>query len=116
MVEGNLNMLNTVFPSLFLFSNQENFFQKLTKLRQGAGKDGGGVGSSSHLVPPAYLDNFQIILKTFEFNLRFKERTAGMLQRGVYASNNVGRWKKIKNKQESSGGGAPARSQAKAGW
>ena len=44
------------------------------------GQDGGGVGSSSHLSPPTYLDNFQIILKTYKFGLRFKERTAGMPQ------------------------------------
>ena len=42
-----------------------------------AGKDGGRVGSPSHLSPPIYLDNFQIILKTYEFGQRFKERTLG---------------------------------------
>ena len=31
-------------------------------------------------VPPNYLDNLQIILKIYEFGLRFKERPAGMLQ------------------------------------
>ena len=31
-------------------------------------------------VPPNYLDKFQIILKTYKFGLRFKERTAGLLQ------------------------------------
>ena len=45
-----------------------------------AGQDDGGVGSPSHLSPPTYLDNFQIILKTYKFGMRFKERTAGMLQ------------------------------------
>ena len=30
--------------------------------------------------PPNYQDNLQIILKIYEFGLRFKERTAGMLQ------------------------------------
>ena len=29
--------------------------------------------------PGIPLNNFQIILKTYEFHLRFKERTAGML-------------------------------------
>ena len=45
-----------------------------------AGQDDKRVGSPSHLSPPNYLDNLQIILKTYEFGLRFKERTAGMLQ------------------------------------
>ena len=45
-----------------------------------AGQDGGRVGSPSHPFPPTYLDNFQIILNTYKFGLRFKERTAGMLQ------------------------------------
>ena len=44
------------------------------------GQDGGRVGSPSHLSPSNYLDNLQIILKIYEFGLRFKERTAGMLQ------------------------------------
>ena len=44
------------------------------------GQDGRRVGSPSHLSPPTYLDNFQIILKTYEFSQRFKERTAGMPQ------------------------------------
>ena len=47
----------------------------------GEGQDGGGVESPSHLSPTTYLDNLQIILKTYEFDLRFKERTAGPLQR-----------------------------------
>ena len=34
-------------------------------------------GASTHLVPPTSLDNFQIILNTYEFDLRFKERIAG---------------------------------------
>ena len=38
------------------------------------------VGSSNHLSPPNYLDNLQIILKIYEFGLRFKERTAETLQ------------------------------------
>ena len=42
-------------------------------------------GSSNHLVPTTYLDNFQSILKTYEFNLRFNERTAGTLQREVFS-------------------------------
>ena len=42
-----------------------------------AGQDSRRVGSPSHLSPPTYLDNFQIILKTYEFGLRFKERTEG---------------------------------------
>ena len=36
----------------------------------GAGQDGGGVGFPSHLSPLTYLGNFQIILKTYEFDLR----------------------------------------------
>ena len=31
-------------------------------------------------VPPNYLDNLEIILKIYEFSLRFKERTDRMLQ------------------------------------
>ena len=37
--------------------------------------------SSTHLAPQTYLASFQNILKTYKFELRFKERTAGMLQR-----------------------------------
>ena len=44
------------------------------------GQDGGRVESPSQLSPPDYLDKFQITLKTYKFGLRFKERTAGMLQ------------------------------------
>ena len=44
------------------------------------GQDGGRVGSPNHLSPPNYLENLQIILKIYEFGLRFKERPAGMLQ------------------------------------
>ena len=51
------------------------------KSDRGAGQAGRRVGSSTHLVPPTYLDNFQIILNTYESDLRFKERTAGTLQR-----------------------------------
>ena len=47
----------------------------------GGGQDGGRLGASIHPTPPTYLDYCQIILKTYEFDLRFKERTAGMLQR-----------------------------------
>ena len=36
-------------------------------------------GPPSHLSTLTYLDNFQIILKTYEFDLRF--RIAGTLQR-----------------------------------
>ena len=36
---------------------------------RGRALDGGGVGSPGHLSPPTYLDNFQIILKTYEFGL-----------------------------------------------
>ena len=43
-------------------------------------EDGGRVVSPSHLFPPTYLDNVQIILKIYEFGLRFKETTAGMLR------------------------------------
>ena len=49
--------------------------------KQGAGQDGGGVGSPSHQSPPTYLDNIQINLKNYEFKLRLKERTAGTLHR-----------------------------------
>ena len=48
---------------------------------QGAGQDGGRVGSSPHPAPPTYLDYFQTIPKTYEFDLTFKERTAGMVWR-----------------------------------
>ena len=58
-----------------------NIFAKNVSEQAGAGQDGGRVGSPSHLFPPTYLDTFQIILKTYEFGLIFKERTAGMLQR-----------------------------------
>ena len=51
---------------------------------QGAEQDGRGVGSPSHLSPLNYLDNFQIILKTCKFDLRLKERTAGMKQRDEF--------------------------------
>ena len=34
-----------------------------------------------HLVPQTYPDNFQKNLNTYESNLRYKERTAEMLQR-----------------------------------
>ena len=48
------------------------------KVMNGEGQDSGKVGSSTYL---AYLENFQAILNTYEFHLRFKERKAGMLQR-----------------------------------
>ena len=44
------------------------------------GQDGGRVGSPIHVSSPNYLDNLQTILKIYESGLRFKERTAGMLQ------------------------------------
>ena len=47
---------------------------------RGEGQAGGRVGSPNHLSPPNYLENLQIILKIYEFGLRFKERPAGMLQ------------------------------------
>ena len=50
-------------------------------LEERAGQDGGGVGSPSHLSPQTYLDKFQNILNTYEFDMRFKVRTAGTLQR-----------------------------------
>ena len=53
---------------------------KTSKNLEEEGQDGGRVGSPSHLSPPNYLDNLQIILKIFEFCLRFKDRPAGMLQ------------------------------------
>ena len=46
-----------------------------------AGQDGRGVESPSHQSPPTYQDNIQIILKTYVFDLRFKERAAGTLQK-----------------------------------
>ena len=61
------------------------------------GQDGRGVGSSSHLSPPTYVDNFQSILKTYEFDLRFKERTAGTLQREEFVLLTGRKVKKKKN-------------------
>lgn len=49
------------------------------------GPNGRGVGSPSYLSPLTYIDNFQIILKTYIFDLRFEERTAVMLQREEFA-------------------------------
>ena len=46
----------------------------------GEEQDGGRVGSPNHLSPPNYLEYLQIILKIYEFDLRFKERPAGMQQ------------------------------------
>ena len=54
---------------------QQNKQLKYDAVRR-EGQDGRRVGSPSHLSPPNYLDKLQII----EFGLRFKERTAGMLQ------------------------------------
>ena len=48
---------------------------------KGGRQDDRGVGSSTHLVPPTHLDNFQIVLNTYESNLRSKERTARALRR-----------------------------------
>ena len=53
---------------------------KLQIKGEGEEQDGRRVGSPNHLSPPSYLGNLQIILKIYEFSLRFKERTAGMLQ------------------------------------
>ena len=44
--------------------------------------------------PPNLPLNFQTILNTYKFNLRCKERTAGMRQRRVIASDRVGRWRR----------------------
>ena len=44
------------------------------------GQDGRRVRSPNHLSPPDYLDNLKIMLKIYEFGLRFKERTAETLQ------------------------------------
>ena len=48
-------------------------------------KEGGRMAKEQrsliHLVPQTYLDNFQDILNTYEFNLRCQERTDRMLQR-----------------------------------
>ena len=49
-------------------------------LQRRRGKMGGRGGSPSHLSPPNYLHNLQIILKIYEFGLRLKEGTAGTLQ------------------------------------
>ena len=57
-----------------------NQLNQVKKLKIGVGEEGEEVGSPSHLAPPTYLDDFQTFLKTYEFNLRFKERTAGTLQ------------------------------------
>ena len=54
------------------------YHKKLGKEEEG--HDGGRVGSPSHRSPPNNLENLQIILKIYEFSLRFKERPAGMLQ------------------------------------
>ena len=56
------------------------FLQIIKKKINREGQDGRRVGSPSHLSPPKYLENLQIILKIYEFGLRFKERPAGMLQ------------------------------------
>ena len=45
------------------------------------GQDAGRVGSPSHLSPPNYLANFQIILKTYKFGLRFKESWNATMRR-----------------------------------
>ena len=66
-------------------SNSMSESQFKSTVIKGAGQEGGGVGSPTHLSPPTYLDNLQIILKTYKFNLRFKERTTGMLQREEFA-------------------------------
>ena len=50
------------------------------KQKGGDEQDGGRVGSPNHLSPPNYLENPQIILKIYQFGLRFKERPAGMQQ------------------------------------
>ena len=50
------------------------------KARTGEEQDDGRVGSPNHLSPPNYLENLPIILKIYEFGLRFKERPAGMQQ------------------------------------
>ena len=67
-----------------------HIFKKKKKKKQGEaypkfifseeGQDGGRAGSPNHLSPPNYLENLQIILKIYEFGLRIKERTPGMLQ------------------------------------
>ena len=54
---------------------------KYYKQQRAAGQDDAAVGSPSHLFPSTYLNNFQIILKTYEFYLRFKVRIPGTLQR-----------------------------------
>ena len=43
-------------------------------------QDGGRVGVLNSPVSQTYLDNFQNILDTYKFDLRSKERTAGMLR------------------------------------
>ena len=62
---------------------KRNFLEHQSWEREG--QDGRGVGSSTHLAPPTYLDDFQNILNTYEFDLRFKERAAGMLEREKFS-------------------------------
>ena len=64
-------------------------------------QNGRGVRSSTHLVPPNYLDNFQIILNTYKFDLRFKENSWNASERRVFTSNKVE--KKIKKNQMGEG-------------
>ena len=53
-------------------SQNEDSFRRRGKMARG--------GSPGHLCPPNYLDNLPVILKIYEFGLRFKERPAGTLQ------------------------------------
>ena len=73
----------------------------------GVGQDDRGVGSPSHLSPPTYLDNFQIILKTYEFSLRFKENSWNATVRRVCASIKVGRREKRNKETKASKGEGP---------
>ena len=57
-----------------------NIFLSITPTNGGGAKAVEEEGPQVTFPPPTYLDNFSIILKTYEFGLRFKERTAGRLQ------------------------------------
>ena len=74
LVKSNHNVLffDLMFGEDFLTLKLETYSEK--------GQDGRRVGSPNHLSPPNYLDNLQLILKIYEFGLRFKERPDETLQ------------------------------------
>ena len=74
------NLIERCVPGLCL-----EYLNIFKPQKGGPGQHGGRVGSPSHLSPPTYLDNFQIVQETHEFNLRFKKRPAGTLQREEFA-------------------------------